>query len=187
MKKIIFVAYLVVLFFAICFLFGCATIQSMPAETAPKSSFRSLPRTIVIAPIVLEENLANDSKKFYLKLIGEEGFEKGRETLYRTFQENFGTEFQILKDPPINGEYLLVKMEIGRFGISPLGLVGTFGQYSKGMLTRLSVFKMPGSEEIITHKPLTVGHWVFQDRTLFYDAIKSSGERVAHLLKQNIS
>lgn len=187
MKKIIFVAYLAILLFTICFLFGCATIQSKPAEMAPKSSFKSLPRTIVIAPIVLEKDLANDSRKFYLELIGEEGLEKGREILYRTFQEKFEPEFQVLKDSPANGEYLLVKMEIGRFGISPLGMVGTFGQYSKGMLTRLSVFKMPDSEEIITHKPLTIEHWIFGDRTLFYDAIKSSGERVAYLLKQSIS
>lgn len=187
MKKAIFVIYLIMLLCVCLFCFGCATIQSIPAETAPKSSFGSLPRTIVIAPIDFEKNLGEDTRKFYLGLVGEDGFEKGRETLCRIFRENFEPEFRILKDPPADGGYLLVKMELGRFGISPMSMVGTLGQYSKGMLTRLSVIKMPGSEEILAHKPLTVGHWVSGDRTVFYDAIKSSGERVAYLLKKNIS
>jgi hypothetical protein len=187
MTKIIFIAYLVVLLCVILFCFGCATIQSIPVETAPRSSFKSLPRTIVIAPVDFEKGLRKDTRKFYFGLVGEDGLEKSREILCQIFRENFEPEFQILKDPPADGEYLLVKMELGRFGISPIGLVGTVGQYSKGMLARLSVLKMPGSEAILTHKSFTVGHWVTGNRTLFYDAIKSSGEKVAHLLKKNLS
>jgi hypothetical protein len=187
MKRIIFVGYLLVLFFTIFFLFGCATIQTQPAKIAPKSSFKFLPRVIVIAPITLEKDLGEDWEKFYLRMVGEEGFEKGREILYQTFQEELGPEFQVLKDLPAEQEeHLLVKMEIGEFGLNILMMVGTFGQYSKTMLTRLTVSKIPENKELISHEAQTVEHWTFWSRTLFYDSIRASGERVAKLLRAKI-
>lgn len=183
MKKIISVTCLLLV---IGFLSGCATIQSLPVKMAPKSSFVSLPKTIVIAPIGIKEGLKEEWRNFYVKMVGEEGFEQGREILYQIFQKEFSdSDFKILKEIT-ESDYLLVRFGIGEYGLNVLMMLGTFGQYSKAVLTELKVLKMPGEMILMNHKAQTVEHWSLWSRTLFYDSIRASGKRVAKLLKAKL-
>jgi len=183
MKKIIAV---ISLLLVIGFLPGCATMQSSSVKMAPKSSFTSLPKTIIIAPIGIKKGLKEEWRNFYVKMVGEEGFKEGREILYQIFQKEFsGSDLKILKETT-ESDYLLVQFEIGEYGLNVVMMVGTFGQYSKAVLTELKVLKMPESALLMNHKAQTVEHWFLWNRTLFYNSISTSGERVAKLLKTKL-
>ena len=176
---------------------GCATIQSVPVKIAPRDSFNSLPRTIVIAPldcgpIQLEKKLKTKEKEEFSKKlrkayekIDPQVFKKGRKIIIQTFKRRFSEpKFKITTKAPLNQPYILVKMTIGERGIG-LGLL-VWGQYADSMLSVLEVIKMPEGKILLRHKALTEKFWLFWSRTLFYNAVRASSDRAAGVLKKKM-
>ncbi len=176
----------------VCFLFvgiyltGCATFQPLiPYKQEVASNFDSATgiNEIVIAPIILEENLG-EQWKITNAGVDEEEFKKGREVLFQIFQEKFGEKFKISKEKPTAGEkYLQVKTEIGRAGID---LIGTFLGYGQFLDTQSVVVVMPENKNLVDYKIATKKYWLVDNRTLFKDAIKQTTKKVAAILESKL-